>query len=141
MKGISSLDKVNLTQFDVNVNPYLTYDQIGLIADAMHQYETWPERMVQRDMLVLLLATDVDRIETDKGENKTVKLTHTHQEYLTSGLIDQVREAIVNFDDIQKALDYMESTSKALTQILRRLPDYMKPLEKVMKKYEKPEGK
>lgn len=134
MKGIKSCEKVYLEDYGVHVNPYLTYDQIGVISEAMHQFETWPERMVQRDMLVLLLATDVDRTPVEEG-SENVKLTHTHEEYLTSGLLDAVRKSIVNFDDIDKALAYMESTSKAITQILRRLPDYIKPFEKIVKKH------
>ena len=57
-----------------------------------------------------------------------------HDALLQSGLIDEVKNALYNYVDIMDALEYTESTKRALAQIIRKLPEYTKQLEDVMAK-------
>lgn len=123
MKEIKVITPVYLDEFDVYVNPYLTYGQIQQIVNAVIKFDKWAEREQNIDLLVLYHATDI-------GKEKIEELGH--DVLLQSGLIDAVYEQIVNIDDINKALVYTESLQRALTLIAKELPKTMEPImEKV----------
>ena len=125
MKEIKIENQVEIHDFGIKVNPYITYDQIQQIVNAIIKFDTWAERQQNIDMLVLYHATDIGK---DGIEG------HTHDEWLKSGVIDAVKENIKNYDSIKEAIEYTESTQRALAQILKRLPEMIGPLEKVMKR-------
>ena len=123
MKEIKLENQLELYDFGIKVNPYLTYDQIQQIVNAVIKFDTWAERQQNIDMLVLYHVTDIgkDGIES-----------HTHDEWLQSGIIDAVKNNIKNYNKIKEAIKYTESTERALAQIIKRLPELTAPLEKVM---------
>ena len=124
MKEIKYENQVELLDFGIKVNQYLTYSQIQQIVNAVIKFDTWAERQQNIDMLVLYHATDIgkDGIES-----------YTHDEWLQSGIIDAVKNNIKNYIKIKEAVEYTESTQRALAQIIKRLPEMVGPLEKVMK--------
>lgn len=125
MKEIESLSKVYLEKFDVYVNPYLTYDQIQQIVNAIKGEDSWSIRQESIDMLVLYHATDIGKEKIEE---------YGHDLLLTSGLIDSVVEQIVNIDKVYEAIEYTQSTQRALSQIIKKMPEMMAPiLEKVDK--------
>ena len=132
MKEIKAMDKVYLEEFDVYVNPYLTYAQIQAIVNGVKSLDSWAEREQNIDMCVLAFATD---IPTEKLEELG------HDVLLQSGLINAVCGEIKNLFSVYEAIEYTESTKRALTQIIKALPKYQEQLDAVVKKYGKPSTK
>lgn len=126
MKEIKAIDKVYLEEYDVHVNPYLTYAQIQAIVNGVKGLDSWAEREQNIDMCVLVFATD---IPTDKLEELG------HDVLLQSGLIYAVMLEIKNLYDVYEAIEYTESTKRALAQIINALPKYQEQLDAVVKKY------
>lgn len=132
MKEIKAMDKVYLEEFDVYVNPYLTYAQIQAIVNGVKSLDSWAEREQNIDMCVLAFATD---IPTEKLEELG------HDALLQSGLINAVCGEIKNLFSVYEAIEYTESTKRALAQIIKALPKYQEQLDAVVKKYGKPSTK
>ena len=128
MKEIKAMDKVYLEEFDVYVNPYLTYAQIQAIVNGVKSLDSWAEREQNIDMCVLAFATD---IPTEKLEELG------HDALLQSGLISAVCGEIKNLFSVYEAIEYTESTKRALAQIIKALPKYQEQLDAVVKKYGK----
>lgn len=126
MKEIKAMDKVYLEEYDVHVNPYLTYAQIQAIVNGVKGLDGWAERKQNIDMCVLAFATD---IPTEKLEELG------HDALLQSGLIDAVYCKIENLLNVYEAIEYTESTKRALAQIIKALPKYQEQLDAVVKKY------
>ena len=132
MKEIKAMDKVYLEEFDVYVNPYLTYAQIQAIVNGVKSLDSWAEREQNIDMCVLAFATD---IPTEKLEEVG------HDALLQSGLINAVCGEIKNLFSVYEAIEYTESTKRALAQIIKALPKYQEQFDAVVKKYGKPSTK
>ena len=132
MKEIKAMDKVYLEEFDVYVNHYLTYAQIQAIVNGVKGLDSWAEREQNIDMCVLAFATD---IPTEKLEELG------HDALLQSGLINAVCGEIKNLFSVYEAIEYTESTKRALAQIIKALPKYQEQLDAVVKKYGKPSTK
>ena len=128
MKEIKAMDKVYLEEFDVHVNPYLTYAQIQAIVNGVKGLDSWAEREQNIVMCVLAFATD---IPTEKLEELG------HDVLLQSGLINVVCGEIKNLFSVYEAIEYTESTKRALAQIIKALPKYQEQLDAVVKKYGK----
>ena len=126
MKEIKAMDKVYLEKYDVHVNPYLTYAQIQAIVNGVKGLDGWAEREQNIDMCVLAFATD---IPTEKLEELG------HDALLQSGLINAVMWEIKNLHRVYEAIEYTESTKRALAQIIKALPKYQEQLDAVVKKY------
>lgn len=116
MAIIPEKETTYLEKYGVTVNRYLTYAQIQQIVEATMKFHTWAERQQNIDMLVLVHATDMGMEEIEK---------HTHDELLQCGLIDKVTNSIENMWDIGYALEYHESTQRALAQILGEINKFM----------------
>lgn len=132
MKEIKAVEQKYLEAYDVHVNPYLTYAQIQAIVNGVKELDSWAEREQNIDMCVLAFATD---IPTDKLEEIG------HEALLQSGLIHEVEGEIKNLFSVYEAIEYMESTKRALAQIVKALPKYQEQLDAVVKKYGKPSAK
>ena len=126
MKEIKAMDKVYLEEYDVHVNPYLTYAQIQAIVNGVKGLDNWAEREQNIDMCVLAFATD---IPTEKLEELG------HDALLQSGLINAVCGEIKNLFSVYEAIEYTESTKRALVQIIKALPKYQEQLDAVVNKY------
>lgn len=126
MKEIKAIEPKYLEAYDVYVNPYLTYAQIQAIVNGVKGLDGWAEREQNVDMCVLAFATD---IPTEKLEEIG------HDALLQSGLIKAVCGEIKNLFSVYEAIEYTESTKRALAQIVKALPKYQEQLDAVVKKY------
>ena len=134
MKEIKGNQTVYLEHYGVMVNYYLTYAQIQQIANAVvassadDSEDTWANRQTNIDMLMLYHATDIAKEELEKVG---------HDDLLTSGLIQAVREQIKNYYEIFEAINYIEDNQRAIGKILKSLPKILeesKGLQALMKK-------
>lgn len=124
MKEIKKMDDVYLSEFDIFVHPYLTYAQIQQIVNNVKEMtSSWAEREQVIDLSILCYATDI-------GEDKVKEKGHDF--FLQSEIIDKVKENIKNLNQVYDAINYTESTQRALVQIIKQLPNLMKPLGQVM---------
>lgn len=119
----------HLDEYDVNVNYFLTVDQIQAIVKGVTSFDNWAEREQCIIMMSMYYATDI-------GQEKLEEIGV--EAIVESGLFYAVKEAIVNFDDIEKALDYTESFGRNMAIVIQRAaPQLEGILEKVMKLYGK----
>ena len=107
----------------IEVNPYLTYSQIQSIINAVCKFETWAERQQNIDILLLHFATNLSDKEIED---------YGHDVLLNSGLIDEVKQSIKNYNQILEGIQYSQSWENILTQLSKRLPEITKPLQKVV---------
>ena len=135
---MKEIGKIYLKDYDVYVNPYLTYAQIQTIANSVKTMGSWAERQQNIDMLVLVHATDMANIDmlvlafgTSLGTD-TIEAKE-HEYWLNTGLIDEVKKNIINFGDIQSAITYEESIIKLLKTISQEIPEFNKKVDEVMK--------
>ena len=128
MTEIKEKEKIYLDEFDIHVNPYLTYDQIEQIVKVLKSEDEWMVYQQNIDMLILFHVTDL-------GKERIEELGH--EILLTSGLIDAVKKEIINIDQLYQAIEYTQSTQRALLQIIKKLPDTIQPLIEKMSKYGK----
>ena len=126
MKKLKVKEDVYLGEYDVHVHPVLTYAEIQSIVDVVKKYDTWAERQLNLNMLLLFYTTDIGQ---EKIEELDTDLLYQ------SGLIDAVKAEVVNYWKINEALQYTESTQRALAQILKQLPEMIEPLKKVVEKH------
>ena len=123
MKEIKNINKIYLDEFDIYVEPYLTYDQIQKISESIATQEDWAVRQQTMDMLILYYATDISKEEMEQVG---------HDDLLKSGIIDAVKNSIKNLNQVQEAIDYIQSPIKALKQFSDKLPEFKKSLQEVI---------
>ena len=123
MKEIKVLDPIYLNS-DISVKPYLTYAQIQAIVNQVCKFETWSERNEAIDIMLLHFATNL----TDE-EIKGVK----HEDWIQSGIMDEIKSKIKNLHLIQEGVDYTQSVGKALLQIAKEMPELLEPLKGAVK--------
>lgn len=121
---MKEIDKIYLKDYDVYVNPYLSYAQIQAIANSVKTMGSWAERQQNIDMLVLAFGTSLDTATIEAKD---------HDYWLNTGLIDEVKKNIINFGDIQGAITYEESIIKLLKTISQEIPEFNKKVDEVMK--------
>lgn len=121
MKEIKLIDSVYLKDFDVKVNPYLTYAQIQNIVNAVCKFDTWAERQQNIDILLLHYATDIKDNEIEE---------YGHNQFIQSGIIDEIKTNIKNLNQVYEAIEYTQSTQRALVQIFKELPKIVGPFRK-----------
>lgn len=116
LEGAKVFDK------DITVKRYLTYDQIQFIVNTVCQFDSWAEREQNIDILLLHYATDLSDTEIEE---------FGHSVLLQSGVIDEVKASVKNYNRIHEAIDYTQSTARAMNQIVKELPKLLEPLKKV----------
>lgn len=115
------IEEVKLIEKEIKVKSYLTYAQIQSIVNAVCKFDTWAEREQNIDILLLHYATDLTDEEIEK---------YGHITLLQSGIIDEVKNNVKNFDKIYEAIAYTESISRSLASISKQLPDIVEKVKK-----------
>ena len=102
------------------------------------------------DVAVVLLRAEDGHGRAAEGERiahvrhsdgEVCRLGCAHDALLQSGLINAVCGEIKNLFSVYEAIEYTESTKRALAQIIKALPKYQEQLDAVVKKYGKPSTK
>lgn len=124
MKEIKKENKLYLSDYDINVSPYLTYSEIQTIANKVKSLDSWAEREETIDMYVLYFATDIGKANIDN---------YNHDAWLESGIIGAVKSYIKNLEQITEAIKYEESPMRILMQISKEMPEFSKKLDEVLK--------
>lgn len=124
MKEIKKENKLYLSNYDINVSPYLTYAEIQTIANKVKSLDSWAEREETIDMYVLYFATDIGKANIDN---------YNHDAWLKSGIINAVKSYIKNLEQITEAIKYEESPMRILMQISKEMPEFSKKLDEVLK--------
>lgn len=126
------VQEVNLIEKEITVNPYLTYAQIQNIVNAVCKFDVWAERQQNIDILLLHYVTDLTDEEIEE---------YGHEALLQSGIIDEVKANIKNLNQVYEAIEYTQSTQRALAQIIKEMPKMLDSLKKVMERGNKPSQK
>lgn len=112
MKELKKPENVYLEKYDISVKPYLSYDEIQVILNAVEQFDTWSERQTNIDVLMLYFCTDI-------GKDKIEEIGH--ELLLSSGLIDDVRRKVANMNEVYAGLAYNDSISREMKLIMKDL--------------------
>ena len=126
MKELKAIEKKYLENYDIYVNPYLTYAQIQQIANSMSLDWKWAEAQENLDMLVLFHATDLTKEQLEEVG---------HEKLFSSGLIEEVYKSIRNLEQLKEALDYKQSFARSMTQLIKNMPKLIQPLQEVITKH------
>ena len=114
MKELKELSSIYLKDFDVEVYPYLSLSQIQKIINEVLLVDNFEERESIIDYLILCYSTNIDKkIIDDLGSDIFIK----------SGLMDKVKENIINLDKLIEGIEYHESAGKALRMIAKNIPN------------------
>ena len=128
MKELKPIEQIYLKEYDVFVNPYLTYAQIQQISNAMTLDWKWAEGQENLDMLVLFHVTNLTKEELENVG---------HEALFSSGLIEAVYKSIRNLDQLKDALDYKQSFARSMIQLIKQWPKTIQPLKEAIDKYER----
>ena len=124
----NEIPQVYLGEYDNNVKTYLTYSQIQQIVDNYQvleklksddgrKYDYWAARQQHIDMALLLNATDISEEDLKKV---------SHDQFLFSGIIDKVKECVVNYNQLIEAFNYSEAWDKTLAKIVDSFTNVLK---------------
>ena len=84
---------IHSNTYDIDIQQYLTYAQIQQIVNAVEmaskENDSWSARQTNIDMLVLMHTTDI-------GKEKLEEVGH--EMFVMSGLMDCVRDNVINID-------------------------------------------
>lgn len=111
------VQETNLIEKEITVNPYLTYAQIQNIVNAVCNFDNWADREQNIDVLLLYYATSFTKEEIEE---------YGHETLLQSGIIDEVKMNVKNFNRVHEALAYTQSVEKSLASISKQLPNVIK---------------
>lgn len=111
LKNQKTIDK------KIEVAPYLTYAQIQNIVNSVCHFDNWAERTQNIDILLLYYATNLTKEEIEN---------YGHDFLLETGVIDDVKNNVKNFNQIYEALTYTQSIEKSLAAISKQLPNAIK---------------
>lgn len=125
MKEIKKVDSIYLEEYDVTVKPYLTYPEIYAIGKAVSKFDAWAERETNIDVLLLHFATDMKDEDIENID---------HDALLGCGLIDKVKESIINFDRVIECVDYHNSLKRTMLIVANYI------LEEINKKADEMNG-
>lgn len=124
----NEIPQVHLGEYDINVKTYLTYSQIQQIVDNYQvleklksddgrKYDYWAARQQHIDMALLLNVTDISEEDLRKV---------SHDQFLFNGVIDKVKECVVNYNQLIEAFDYSEAWDKTLAKIVDSFTNVLK---------------
>lgn len=125
MKEIKKVDSTYLEEYDVTVKPYLTYPEIYAIGKAVSKFDSWAERETNIDILLLHFATDMNDEDIENIG---------HDALLECGLIDKVKENIVNFERVVECVEYHNSLKRTMLIVANYI------LEEINKKADEMNG-
>lgn len=107
-------------KYEINIKSYLTYAQIQKIIETTIKYKTWAERQTNIDTMLLCYTTDIG---IDKIQEIGI------EEFVGSGLMDEVYDAVNNLYCVYDGIQYHESVSKALFELSEKLPEIKNTLQ------------
>ena len=114
MKELKELSSIYLKDFDVEVRPYLSLSQIQKIINEVLLVNNFEERESIIDYLILCYCTNIEQKRIDELGADI---------FIQSGLMDEIKNNIVNFDKLIEGIKYHESTGKALRMIAKNIPE------------------
>ena len=114
MKELNTDNKIYNQEFDIFINPYLTYAQIQQIVNEAIKEKVWANRHQIIDLLLIYHVTNLTKDEIEHIG---------HDKFLQSGLIDVIYKNVKNINKIYEAINYTESITTALMQIISILED------------------
>lgn len=114
MKELKELSSIYLKDFDIEVYPYLSLSQIQKIINEVLLVDNFEERESIINYLILCYCTDIKKEVIDSLGPDI---------FIQSGLIEEVKKNIKNFDKLIEGIIYHESTGKALRMIAKNIPE------------------
>lgn len=114
------IKKFHNDTYDIEINCFLTADQIDAIAREVINLETYTEREQMICYRVLCLCTDIGAETIENTDPNLIE---------QSGLWDTVKSWIYNFYELQDAIKFYESPIRMLADIAKILPDLTQQLQ------------
>ena len=117
---------LDMPQYNV-IKHYLSLAEIENVVRGMVQFDSWAEREQSKIAMVIYYMTDMD---TEMIE------AHSIDEWVESGEYAKIIENCYNLDDIDAAVEFIESVPRNLNLILKKAgPQINATLDALVKKY------
>lgn len=133
MKELVNKEKIYLEDYEVNVNPYLTFNQIDTIVNAILEEDNFLGRQMVKDMYIIKFATDIEMTEEVTSDE--------YDKYILSGLLDEIKPNIINLylvDKLVNKADSIEiSVKKSLNSLETTIDNFLVGTEKILDKAQK----
>lgn len=128
MKELKKPERIYIEDFDIYVKPRLLDAEIQQICNNAIKFRTWSERERTINLMTFIYATEI----ADKEDEVNALNYDLMSE---CGVFGKVKEAVINSEDIYKAVAFSESTLLAFSQIADNLPEMLKPIKEVLKRH------
>ena len=126
-ENIKKPDFIHNEEYDINIRPYLTTNDIIEIAETAMTMENPMEQEISIAVNTLRACTDIDKDEL---------FTMEVDDIMWSGLWQTVVVEIVNFDMVLSYISYYENAGIAISKFLNKtLPKFLESIDKDLNKY------
>lgn len=130
MKELKKPERIYIEEFDIYVKPRLSDAEIQQICNNVIKFKTWAEREKTMNLMMFVYATEI----ADKPDEINALDYDLMNE---CGVFSAVWHNVKNAYSIVDAIDFSESTLRALSQIAENLPEMLKPIDEVLKRHGK----
>lgn len=112
MIELKDKNMIYLQDYDIKIKKYLTKEEIELIAEEMLRYEKLTERNYIKNILLCKIATDIP---------ESFNYEEDYEKLILNGIIDEICKNIININDIDTYVKYVESAEVQLNRFLGAL--------------------
>lgn len=112
MIELKDKNMIYLQDYDIKIKKYLTKEEIELIAEEMLRYEKLTERNYIKNILLCKIATDIP---------ESFNYEEDYEKLILNGIIDEICKNIININDIDAYVKYVESAEIQLNRFLGAL--------------------
>lgn len=124
MKNIDTIQKIKLENYDIEIKQYLTPIEIEQIVQAIVKFDNYSEREQNKLILVLYHSSGLSLEEIEK---------YSFEQYVNCGLIEEIKKNVINFNEINNALEYIYSPQKQLNDFIKENEPKLKVFAKNFK--------
>ena len=112
MIELKDKNMIYLQDYDIKIKKYLTKEEIELIAEEMLRYEKLTERKYIKNIILCKLATDIP---------EDFNYEEDYEKLILNGIIDEICKNIMNINDVDTYVKYVESAEVQLNRFLGAL--------------------
>lgn len=121
MMELKEIKKIHLSEYDIDVNEYLTLDEIKGIVEGAIKFEDYVERDLYINLAILLNGTSLTKEEVDSLDYN-----------IAEELFNKVNNTILNTYRVYEYIKRYESVEYNVKQFLTEANKMIKSIEKSM---------
>lgn len=120
MKELKYPEMVYNKEFDINIKPYLTMEEIDYISTEVSKQTTWGTKEIMRDGLLFKVCTDMEK-----------EIIKDYDLCFVTCIVDVVKKELGTFyDKLLEAEKFKENFGAEIKEFLRALNEVVKEIPK-----------